>query len=175
MENIVETIDLLHKRKKFCEKKFSKMEKRQITEYNNLIAKVQATKGERFQCKENITRNLQFLTMNKNLIHRLFQDSQNILSLPISYNNHGEAMALFTQGTEFIKETNQTYDILCTGNASAFKMEKIGPMFLINSINSSAEAAANELNRVKATIAQADALHRNISILQEHYIMNNEK
>ncbi|KAG6795433.1 hypothetical protein HZU73_09216 [Apis mellifera caucasica] len=171
MDSIEKVINLLHKRRTIREEQFTIEEKKQITEYSNLINTLQAIKDERNTYKESIVKNLQSLTMHKHSIYKLIYNAENISGLPVSHDYHRQAIMFLSEGIDFI---NKLQDIFKNFD-NIDKKNNINSMNMLHDIIFCTKSIGNELCKVKSLISDIKTLQKNTEILQEYYLVNDDE
>ncbi|KAK9302539.1 hypothetical protein QLX08_005516 [Tetragonisca angustula] len=171
MENIEKIIDLLYKRKAIRNEQFVSEEKKQITEYNNLMCILQTIKDERNNCKDNIIKNLQCLTKHKHSVNQLVHNSENIPRLPISQDYHRQATMFLSESIDFINKLPNIY----TNFDDATKENNINSANLLHNITSCTNSVESKLCNIKSLIANVNTLQKNADILQEYCLVNSDE
>ncbi|XP_003695626.2 LOW QUALITY PROTEIN: uncharacterized protein LOC100864646 [Apis florea] len=170
MDSIEKVINLLHERRTIREEQFAIEEKKQITEYSNLINTLQTIKDERNNYKESIIKNLQSLTMHKHSIYKLICNAENISGLPVSHDYHRQAIMFLSEGINFI---NKLQDIF--KNFDNIDKNNINSMNMLHDITFCTKSIGNELCKVKSLISDIKTLQKNTEILQEYCLINDDE
>ncbi|XP_071861321.1 uncharacterized protein [Bombus fervidus] len=170
MENIEKVINLLHRRKVVRDEQFANEERKQITEYSNLMNTLQTIKDERNDCKDNIIKHLQCLTIHKHSTYKLIHNSENIPGLPVSHNYHRQTIMFLSEGIDFINKLPNIYSNLDTNN----KESTINSTNLLHDITSCTNSVGSELCNIKSLITDVKTLQKNTDILQEYCLVNND-
>ncbi|XP_076245036.1 uncharacterized protein LOC143185713 [Calliopsis andreniformis] len=160
MEDIEKIAELLKKRREIRNAQFKEMERKQTTEYDQLLQILQSIKEERKECIETVNKNMQSLIMHEYSIHKLIHNPEQILGLPISHDYHKQAITFLSDGSDFINKSQNVFRNLNSDNRES----NIDSTNLLSGIVNCTSNIESEVYAIESQIATVKALQRNTDV-----------
>ncbi|KAL6266224.1 hypothetical protein P5V15_003084 [Pogonomyrmex californicus] len=163
MEDIENFIKLIQQKRLANQRELERLDA-EPDEHKKLMKELRDLRGQRIQCKENITKYLNTITSHKHSVHKIVHSSKDISGLPVPHDCAQDVKTMFTDAIEFLNNMGDTYKIL---NA---KENNINPLKLIQAVTTCTEDVGKALYQTKCSIAQLETLKENIAVLQQHIL-----
>ncbi|XP_011640695.1 uncharacterized protein LOC105429428 [Pogonomyrmex barbatus] len=163
MEDIERFIKLIQQKRLANQRELERLDA-EPDEHKKLMKELRDLRGQRIQCKENITKHLNMITSHKHSVHKIVHSSKDISGLPVPHDCAQDVKTMFTDAIEFLNNMGDTYKIL---NA---KENNINPLKLIQAVITCTEDVGKALYQTKCSIAQLETLKENIAVLQQHVL-----
>ncbi|XP_033213361.1 uncharacterized protein LOC117170599 [Belonocnema kinseyi] len=159
MEKVDTFIRDLKERRKLETDKYKKAEiERHAEEVEMMYDIVQATENF-IQTKENLAKNLNFLTLNKHSIRKVIQETETAKGLPISIEYQQQAMNLFTDGITFMNNFKDVQRILEADKSIDFSKPA-------SDLLDCTKTVENEVRKIRLSFNQVEALHSKVDELK---------
>lgn len=159
MNKVDAFIAILKEKNKLQQEKFTKEKNDQDQEKAKMINDVVETTENLIQTKENIAKNLSFLTSNKHSIFKVTQEAETTKGLPISSECQPQALNLFASSITFLNNFQDVQRTLETDK----NLELSKPA---GDIVRSTRTIENELKKLRSSFNQIEALQLKVEQLK---------
>ncbi|XP_011697462.1 PREDICTED: uncharacterized protein LOC105455667 [Wasmannia auropunctata] len=166
MEDIERFIKVAQQKRFVDQRELERLDVEPI-EHRKLMKELQDLRGEREQCKENITKHLNMITSHKHSIHKIVHSTNDISGLPVPHDYAQDMTTMFSDAINFLNNIGDIREALTKEN-------NVDPSTLIQAVTTCAEAVGSKLYQTKCSITQLETLKDNIAVLQQYILDNSD-